>query len=148
MTCHLADKPHDCFTEHRRLLNGIAHLHSWTHIPCSNCKYARINAEICHVPEADEEDHQAGKHRWAKINPRDFDDVPLVDRTGKSGPIPKTACKYGHLYSEHGYKRKDGGQRCRKCERGRDRNRDQEKYQKKKAKKDKAFMEYVSRITT
>ena len=148
MTCHLADKPHDCFTEHRRLLKGIAHLHSWTHIPCSDCKYARINAEICHVPETEEEDHHAGKHRWARINPKDFLDIPEVIKPVRIMPTSPDKCIRGHLYSEHGYIRKDGRKRCRTCSRDMDRERKRVKAQKAKDDKDKALMAYLARHQT
>ena len=110
--CDLFDKPAECFAEYRKRLLTL--IHPWNHIPCTYCKFARINAVICHVPEPDDLEP---RHFFVnvRIDPRDFMDIP-EPVSEKRGPKRKKTCKRGHLYKKHGFIRKDGRIRCRKCE--------------------------------
>ena len=113
-------------------------------IPCQKCKYARINAELVHVPEPD--GVIEARHFFAKPRPEEFEDKPeVVGRKKGSGRKSPDSCCNGHLYAKHGTKRTDGGWRCRTCARAkmaRKRTLDKERY---RAKADKELIAYLAR---
>jgi len=100
--CDLFDKPEDCFRTFRAALLKLKH--PWDYFQCNHCKFARINAEKCHVPEPD--DAVEPRHSNAK----------------RTGPKARKSCHKGHRYAVYGIKRADGRNRCLKCDRERARD--------------------------
>jgi len=43
VTCPHCDSPDDCLATYRRLTSSL--IHSWETIPCTSCRYLRINGE-------------------------------------------------------------------------------------------------------